>query len=111
MGVSREFAGSLKERVIIERPTGERTVLGAQAAGWEVVARCLASVVPEGAGAESEGQALSAMARFKVTIRARDGVAVGQRVRWGERVMAVRARIDDPALRDRILLRCEEVRS
>ena len=109
--MSREFAGSLKERVIIERPTGERTALGVQAAEWEVVARCLASVVPEGAGAESEGQALSAMARFKVTIRVRDGIAVGQRVRWGNRVMTVRQRIEDPKLGDRILLRCEEVRT
>ncbi len=109
--MSREFAGSLRERIIVERPVDERTALGFQAAGWEVVARCLASVVPEGAGAESEGQALSAMPRFRVTIRTRDGIAVGQRVRWGARVLAVRQRIDDPGLGDRILLRCEEVRS
>ena len=109
--MTREFAGSLKERVVIERPVDERTELGVQAAGWEVVGRCLAAVVPEGAGAEAEGQALSAMARFRVTIRTRDGIAVGQRVRWGERLLAVRQRIDDPGMRDRITLRCEEVRS
>lgn len=109
--MSREFAGSLKERVIIERPVAERTALGVQAVGWEVVARCLAAVVPEGAGPEAEAQALSAMPRFRVTIRTREGISVGQRVRWGERILHVRARIDDPASRDRILLRCEESRA
>jgi len=55
--------------------------------------------------------ALSAMNRFRVVIRVRDGVAVGQRIRWGERVLAIRQRIDDPLKRDRITLRCEEVRA
>jgi len=107
----REFAGSLRERVTIEALSGERNALGAQLPEWSVVARCLAAVAPEGAGAEAEGQALSAMARFKVTIRVREGISVGQRVRWSGRLLAVRQRIDDPALPDRILLRCEEIRT
>jgi head-tail adaptor len=107
----REFAGSLRERVVIEAPSGERNALGAQLPEWEVVARCLAAVTPEGVGAEAEGQALSAMARFKVIIRVRGGIAVGQRVRWAGRLLGVRQRVDDPALPDRITLRCEEIRS
>ena len=109
--MSSEFAGSLRERVVIEMLAGERNAIGAQLPAWVVVARCLAAVVPEGAGAEAEGQALSAMARFRVTIRVRDAIAVGQRVRWRERLLTVRQRIDDPALPDRITLRCEETRS
>ena len=108
--MSREFAGSLKQRVTIERPTLLRTAGGLQEAGWERVATCLAGIVAEGVGAEAEAQALSANPRFRVTIRARDGIAVGQRVMWSERVMLVRQRIDDPATPDRILLRCEEMR-
>ena len=106
-----EFAGTLRERVAIERPVALRTALGLQSAGWEVVARCLASVVADGAGAEAEAMALSAMGRFRVTIRRRDGVSVGQRVRWDDRVMEIRQRVDDPKLPDRIMLRCEEVRA
>ena len=106
-----EFAGTLKERVVIERPAVLRTELGMQAAGWEMVAICLAAIVAQGAGAEAEAQALSAMSRFRVTIRARDGIAVGQQVRWRTRVLAVRQRIDDPTTPDRIVLRCEEVRA
>jgi head-tail adaptor len=105
-----EFAGTLRERVRIERPVDLRTESGLQQAGWEPVASCLASIIAEGAGAEAEGQTLSAMPRFKVTIRWREGISVGQRVIWGERAMLVKQRIDDPLLRDRILLRCEEVR-
>lgn len=105
-----EFAGTLKERIAIERPADLRTASGLQSAGWEPVARCLAAIVAEGAGAEAEAMALSAMPRFRVTIRKRDGIAVGQRISWGERAMLVKQRIDDPKLPDRILLRCEEMR-
>lgn len=105
-----EFAGTLKERITIERATDLRTASGLQTAGWEPVARCLAAIVAEGAGAEAEAMALSAMPRFRVTIRQRDGIAVGQRISWGARAMLVKQRIDDPKLPDRILLRCEEMR-
>ena len=105
-----EFAGTLKERISIERPADLRTASGLQAAVWEPVARCLAAIAAEGAGAEAEAMALSAMPRFRVTIRKRDGIAVGQRITWGERAMLVKQRIDDPKLPDRILLRCEEMR-
>ena len=108
--MSGEFAGTLKERVRIERPVALRTPAGLQDDGWEPVARCLAAIVAEGVGAEAEGQALSALPRFRVTIRAREGIVVGQRVAWGERTMLVRQRIDDPRFSDRILLRCEEMR-
>lgn len=109
--MTREFAGLLRERVVIEALTEERNAIGAQVAEWAVVARCLAIVAPEGTGAEAEGQALSAMPRFKVTIRVRAGIAVGQRVRWGGRLLSIRQRVDDPALPDRIALRCEEIRA
>lgn len=105
-----EFAGTLKERIRIERPADLRTASGLQTAGWEPVARCLAAILADGTGAEAEAMALSAMPRFRVIIRRRDGIAVGQRIVWGERSMLVKQRIDDPKLPDRILLRCEEMR-
>lgn len=105
-----EFAGTLRQRITIERPTLLRTASGLQEAGWEPVATCRAAIVAEGVGAEAEGQALSANPRFRVTIRARDGISIGQRVLWNARVMLVRQRIDDPGYPDRILLRCEEMR-
>ncbi|HXG81551.1 MAG TPA: head-tail adaptor protein [Sphingomicrobium sp.] len=108
--MSNEFAGTLNERIIIERPADLRTASGLQTAGWEPVARCLAAIVAEGVGPEAEAQALSAMPRYRVTIRWREGISVGQRLLWGDRAMLVKQRIDDPRLRDRIMLRCEEMR-
>ena len=105
-----EFTGTLRERVLIERPLASRTAMGVQQFGWERVGTCLASVVPEGTGAEREAMALSAMPRFRVTIRFRDGIGIDQRVTWGERVLMIRQLIDDPRQRDRIVMRCEEVR-
>jgi head-tail adaptor len=105
-----EFAGTLKQRIRIERPVDLRTEGGLQQPGWEHVYDCLAAIVAEGAGPEAEAQALSAMPRYRVTIRQRDGIAVGQRVTWGTREMLVKQRIDDPATPERILLRCEELR-
>jgi len=106
-----EFAGTLRERVLIERPISLRNEMGLQQPGWEQVCRCLASVVLETVGAESEAQALSAMPRYKVTIRVRDGIALDQRVNWNGRRLMVRQLLDDPRTRDRIVMRCEEVRT
>ena len=105
-----EFAGTLNERVIIERLADGRDAMGLRTDEWEPVTRCQASVVPEGAGAEAEAMALSAMPRFRVTIRTRDDVAVDQRVTWRKRTLMIRQLLNDPRTRDRMILRCEEVR-
>ena len=106
-----EFTGTLRERVTIERPVSSRNSMGLQEPGWESLCDCLAAVVLETVGPESEAQALSAMPRYRVTIRARDGIAIDQRVRWKGRNLMVRQLLDDPRARDRIVMRCEEVRA
>ena len=106
-----EFAGTLRERIVIEQPISVRNAMGLQEPGWEEVCRCLASIALESVAQESEGQALSAMPRFRVTIRWRDGIALDQRVRWSGRTLMVRQLLDDPRAKDRIVMRCEEVRA
>jgi len=106
----REFAGTLRERLVIEHPVSLRNEMGLQEPGWEEVCNCLGFVVLETVGAESEAQALSAMPRYRVTIRQRDGIALNQRIRWNGRSLMVRQLLDDPCARDRIVMRCEEVR-
>jgi head-tail adaptor len=105
-----EFAGRLNERILMERPVAARDSMGLRETGWEQVCRCFAAIALDGAGPEIEGQALSAMARYRVTIRRRDGIGVGQRVGWGERTMLVRQVLEDPRAKDRLTLRCEEIR-
>lgn len=111
MSGAAEFAGTLRERILIVRPTEVRTSTGVQQYGWHKVADCLASIVPEGAGAEAQGMALSAMPRFVVTIRRREGIAIDQQVRWGTRSFAIRQLVADPRSPERVVMRCEEVRS
>jgi head-tail adaptor len=106
-----EFAGTLRERILIERPISVRNAMGLQEPGWEQVCRCLAAVALETIGAESEGQALSAMPKYRLTIRQRDGIALDQRVTWNGRILMVRQLLDDPRAKDRVVMRCEEVRS
>lgn len=108
--MTAEFAGTLRQRILIERPVTTRTPTGLQEAGWERVASCLASIELEGVGAQSEAMAFSAMAKLRVTIRKRAGVAIDQRIRWGSRNLTVRQLLEDPLLPDRLTLRCEEVR-
>jgi head-tail adaptor len=85
--------------------------MGLQEPGWEQVCRCLGAVVLETVGPENEAQALSSMPKYRVTIRMRDGVGLGQRIRWSGRSLMVRQLLDDPRAKDRIVMRCEEVRS
>lgn len=106
----REFAGTLRERLVIERPVSLRNAMGLQEPGWEELCRCLAAVVLEAVGAESEAQALSAMPRYRVTIRKREGISLDQRIRWSGRMLMVRQLLDDPRNKDRLVMRCEEVR-
>jgi head-tail adaptor len=105
-----EFAGTLRERVVIERAGSARNTMGLLEPTWEEVCRCLASVVLDSVGPEAEAQALSAMPRYRVTIRGREGIAIDQRVSWNGRKLMVRQLLDDPRTKDRITMRCEEVR-
>lgn len=105
-----EFAGTLRERIVIENPVSSRNAMGLQEPGWEELCRCLAAIAPESVGAATVGQALSAMPVYRVTIRRRDGIGIGQRITWKCRSLIVRQLLDDPAAKDRIVLRCEEMR-
>lgn len=106
-----EFAGTLRERIMLERPVAHRSAAGLREGGWEQFASCLAAVTLEGAGAEAEGMTLSAMPRYRVVVRMREDIAIDQRVRWKGRLLMVRQALFDPRLPDRLMLKCEEVRS
>ena len=108
--MTKEFAGSLRERIVIEKQVSLRNAMGLQEPGWEQLCRAQASVLLESVGAEAEGQALSALPRYTVAMRVREGIALDQRIRWRNKFLVIRQLRDDPRRRDRIVLRCEEVR-
>ncbi|MCW3798619.1 head-tail adaptor protein [Sphingomonas sp. BN140010] len=109
--MSAEFAGTLTQRVELQRLVSVRTAAGLSRRVWETFASCVASVTPDGTGSEAEGMTLSALARYRVVIRARKDLRIEQRLRWRERHFLVKQIIEDPRLPDRIQLRCEEVRA
>jgi len=109
--MSAEFAGSLNQRIELQRLVRDRTAAGLSSRDWETFASCLASAAPEGAGSEAEGMTLSALARYRMVIRARTDVRIEQQVRWRGRSFLVKQVIEDPRLPDRMELRCEEVRA
>lgn len=109
--MSSGLAALLRERIVIEKPSDERNAMGLPEPAWTVFAERRASVVPEGAGSESEGMALSAMPRFRVTLRPVEGLTIEHRVKWNGRTMMIRQIDDDPRLKDRLTLRCEVLRA
>lgn len=105
-----ELAGRLAERIVIERRGGERDAIGGASGGWAAIGNAWAAIAPDGAGEAVAGEALAGLPRWRVTLRATIDAAIGDRLVWGARRLAVRGRGDDPALRDRFTLTCEEER-
>nr|WP_245197967.1 head-tail adaptor protein [Sphingomonas kaistensis] len=105
-----EFAGSLTQRIELWERSQDRLATGASSETLSMVLSCLAAIVAEGAGAANEAMSVSAMPRFKVTVRRQSEFAIDQQVRWRGRRLVVRQIVDDPMLPDRLVLRCEEQR-
>jgi SPP1 family predicted phage head-tail adaptor len=105
-----EFAGTLNQRIEIWRPSEDRYASGGSTDDFTPILRCWASIAAEGSGALTEAMSVSAMPRFRVTIRMQTEVSVDQQVRWKERRLIIRQLVDDPASPDRLILRCEEQR-
>jgi head-tail adaptor len=105
-----EFAGSLTQRIEIWERSEGRLASCASSEEMSFVLSCLAAIVAEGTGAENEAMSVSAMPRFRVTVRRQPTITIDQQVRWRCRRLIVRQIIDNPMLADRLVLRCEEQR-
>lgn len=106
-----EFAGLLRETIVLLRREDVRSPEGLLTGEWHAYATCPAAVAPDGSGPEAEGMSLSAMPRYRITIRFRSNVSVDHQVRWKGRLLSVRQSIEDPRTPDRLVLRCEELRA
>jgi head-tail adaptor len=108
--MSGELAGRLTERVTIERRGGERDALGGASGAWTALGTRWAGLAPQPGGPLVVGEALDAAPRWRVILRAGSGVAVGDRLVWRSRRLAVRGVTDDPARPDRTTIEAEEER-
>lgn len=108
--MSGEFAGALKERVSIEQRRAERDVLAGAKRGYTYDGVAWAAVAPLFPGGLTEADALSALPRWQVTMRKREGIGSETRLVWRSRFLAVRSVLNDPREPAKMILTCEEMR-
>ena len=75
-----EFAGTLRERVMIERAGGAGDGAGGSETVWLPVARAWAAIAVERPGPGVEAERRSRRPRYAVTLRDREGVGLDCRI-------------------------------
>ena len=108
--MSGEFAGTLRERVVIESRIHGRDSHAGAVGGFAYDGQVWAAVSPLMPADMTRADALSAMPRWRVTLRKREGLGPGTRLTWRGKYLAVRAALSDPQTPAQMQLTCEEVR-
>jgi head-tail adaptor len=105
-----EFAGALRERVVLETRLESRDGRGGANGRFSYDGVAWAALMPLMPADLSSADALSAMPRWQVTMRKREGVGLRTRLTWRGKYLAVRGLVSDPRQPAQMLLTCEEVR-
>ncbi len=108
--MSGEFAGTLRERVGIEKRLGDRDQLAGATGSYLYKGVAAASVMPLIDAGLVEAQSLSAMPRWNVTMRKRDDMSQKIRLTWRGKYLAVKSLHSDPREPAQMVLTCEEIR-
>ncbi len=102
-----ELAGRMAERVVIEHWQDARGDDALAAGGWVAGGSAAAAVAAErGADAAPTGDALRGFARWRVTLRTPVTMGLTSRLWWRGERLEVLAVERDPALPDRVVVRC-----
>jgi len=107
---ANELAGALKERVTLEYQAAGTDARGVANGAWLSRGTVWAAVVPAGEGAPYAADALSVEPRYRVTLRRRDDLGVGDRLIWRGRTLGVLSITADPAQPDRMTCLVEQLR-
>ena len=105
-----EFAGALRERIAFERRSDERDLLAGARGKWRYDGAAWAAVTPLGAGDPVEADALSALPRWRVIVRKREGLDPNSRIVWRGRYLRVRSVESDPREPAQMILITQEQR-
>lgn len=106
--MSGEFAGTLRERVAVERLTQIPGDDGNAVLAWADDGAAWAGLVPAPAPDSIVGEGQVSRPRYRMTLRPRAGLGLACRFRWLGRVLTVIRIEPDPRRRDRITLLVEE---
>jgi head-tail adaptor len=105
-----ELAGTLRERVIIETRLGNRDALGGAKGNYAYSGEAWAAFMPLVPSDLTLADARSAMPRWQVTMRKREGIDPRVRLTWRGKYLAVRQVVSDPREPAHMVLTCEEMR-
>jgi head-tail adaptor len=105
-----ELAGALRERVSIERRLADRDIWAGARGRWVYDGSAWVAVSPLAPGDPDAADALTALPRWRITMRKREGIGPQTRLVWRGRFLAVRSLISDPREPAQMVLSCEEQR-
>ena len=105
-----EFAGGLRERVTIERRAPGRDGAGGRKGRWLYDGAAWVGVTPLMPASLEVADARSALQRWSVVMRKREGIGVWTRLVWRGKFLAVRSVVSDPREPSRMILTTEERR-
>lgn len=105
-----EFAGNLRERVLLETRLDSRDARGGSNGRYVYEGVAWAALVPLVPSDLVRADALSALPRWQVTMRKRESVGMNSRLTWRGRHLAIRALVTDPREPAQMVLTCEELR-
>jgi head-tail adaptor len=105
-----EWAGALNERVVIEARAGNRNAYAGASGAYAYIGEAWAAITPLVPADLTLADALSAMPRWQVRMRKREGIDPRVRFTWRGRYLAVRTVVSDPREPAQMTITCEEVR-
>jgi len=100
--------GALRRRVVLERPTRADDGGGGAVETWEAIAEVWAMIEANSGKEAVEADRRSGRRKVDVTIRYREDVAPHMRFRLGDRVLDIRAVLDEDGRRRFLKCNCEE---
>jgi head-tail adaptor len=110
IGMSGELAGALRERVILETRLGNREAAAGSVGRYAYVGEAWAALSPLVPADLTQADSISAMPRWRVTMRKREDIDPRVRLTWRGKYLAVRGVVSDPREPAQMVLTCEELR-
>ena len=104
------FAGTLRERVVIETRGPGRDGLAGATGKYHYAGEAWAAMMPLVPADLTQGAAISTMPRWQVIMRKREGIVPRVRLTWRGKYLAVRSVVSDPREPAQMVLTCEEIR-